>query len=81
MVNIEGQDYISFTFSRRTSDDALDYQIQLSLDGVNWSNAINEILNVEEIEVIDNVKSFSYRMKNPVGSGSKRFFRVLVDYK
>lgn len=81
LVNIEGQDYISFTFSRRTSDDALDYQIQLSLDGVNWSNAINEILNVEEIEVIDNVKSFSYRMKNPVGSGSKRFFRVLVDYK
>ena len=42
---------------------------------------VSRALNVEEIEVIDNVKSFSYRMKNPVGSGSKRFFRVLVDYK
>ena len=81
LVNIEGQDYISFTFSRRTSDDALDYQIQLSLDGVNWSNGINEILKVEEIDLIDNVKSITYRMKNPVGSGSKTFFRVFVDYK
>ena len=81
LVNIEGQDYISFTFSRRTSDDALDYQIQLSLDGVNWSNGINEILKVEEIDLIDNVKSITYRMKNPVDSGSKTFFRVFVDYK
>ena len=81
LVNVEGQDYISFTLSRRTSDDALDYQIQLSLDGVNWSNGINEILKVEEIDLIDNVKSITYRMKNPVGSGSKTFFRVFVYYK
>ena len=53
LVNIEGQDYISFTFSRRTSDDALDYQIQLSLDGVNWSNGINEILKVEEKSILN----------------------------
>jgi len=81
VVNIEGQDYLSFTFTRRTSDNALNYQIQVSSDGVNWSNGINEVLKVEEIEVIDNVKSFSYRMKNSVDAGPKTFFRVLVDYK
>ena len=79
VVSVDGHSFLSYDYRRRLSDPTLGYTVEISSDGLNWSDGAPDLVQVEIREEGDGTERVMVRLQDPLGSAKTRLLRVRVE--
>ena len=77
-LEVGGTPFISYEYRRRLSDPAVGYSVEISRDGVNWSDGTGDLVEVGVADELDGTERVTVRLKNPPGYDRLLLLRVRV---
>ena len=83
IINIEGQDYLIFSFRKNPGAINISYNIEISVDMKSWENSgIDDSVHFEgESPDLDGIPIHTFRLKTPINhENSVRYLRLKINY-
>ncbi|NRB45133.1 MAG: hypothetical protein HRU47_09995, partial [Verrucomicrobiales bacterium] len=83
IINIEGQNYLNFTFRKNPETTSISYHIETSTDMKSWEDSNNDGSVHFEGESLDSdgTPIHTFRLKTPItNENSMRYLRLKINY-